>query len=213
MRPRPDLSVYVVLDLDTTAAAAIVPLAKAAAAGGATLLQLRDKRGPARRMVDLARALIATVDLPLIVNDRVDVAVAAGAAGAHVGQEDLPAAAARAILGPDRILGLSVTAPGELDTVDPALVDHVGLGPIFPTATKPDAAAALGVAGFAAIRRRLALPVVAIGGLGPDNAAEAIAAGADGIAVVSAVATAADPAAATARLAALVARARRARAA
>ena len=213
MRPRLDLSVYVVLDLDTTAAEAIVTLAQAAAAGGATLLQLRDKRGPARRTVELARALIAAVDLPLVVNDRVDVAVAADAVGAHVGQDDLPAAAARAILGPDRVLGLSVTAAGELGTVDPALVDHVGLGPIFPTATKPDAAAALGVEGFAAIRRRLALPVVAIGGLGPDNAAQAITAGADGIAVVSAVAAAADPAAATARLAALVARARRARAA
>lgn len=213
MRPRLDLSVYVVLDLDTTAAAAIVPLAQAAAAGGATLLQLRDKRGPARRTVELARALLAAVDLPLIVNDRVDVALAAGAAGAHVGQDDLPAAAARAILGPDRILGLSVTGAHEIETVDPALVDHVGLGPVFATATKPDAAAPLGVEGFAAIRRRLALPVVAIGGLGPDNAARAIAAGADGIAVVSAVAGAADPAAATARLVALVAQARRASAA
>lgn len=213
MRRPVDLSVYVVLDLETTPPDAIVPLAQAVAAGGATVLQLRDKRGPARRTVELARALIAAVALPLVVNDRVDVAIAAGAAGAHVGQDDLPPLAARAILGPDRVLGLSVTGAAEIATVDPTIVDHVGLGPIFATTTKPDAAPPLGTQSFAAIRSALPLPVVAIGGIGPANAAEAIQAGADGIAVVSAVATAADPAATTAGLVEIVARARRARAA
>ncbi len=127
----------------------------------------------------------------LILNDRADVARLV-ADGVHLGQDDLPPAAARALLGRDAIIGLSVTAGSQLDTLD-ATVDYVGLGPIFPTGTKPDAAAALGQAAFSALRRLIDRPVVAIGGITLANAAQVIGAGADGIAVVSAICAAADP--------------------
>ncbi|WP_159709726.1 thiamine phosphate synthase [Geminicoccus flavidas] len=199
MSRRVDLRLYVVLDEATTPPAAFADLAEAAVAGGATTIQLRDKRSGARSLIALAQAVRTRLhgrNVPVIVNDRADLALAAGADGVHLGQDDLPAAFARAILGQDAIIGLSVTSEAEIGTVDPALVDHVGLGPIFPTDTKPDAAPALGPERFAAIRRLLALPVVAIGGIDHANAAQAIRAGADGVAVVSAVARAADPIAA-----------------
>lgn len=214
MRRPVDLGLYLVLDAATTPPAAFPALAEAALQGGVTVVQVRDKTSSARdliRTVRAVRARLAGSTVPVIVNDRVDVAVAAGADGAHVGQDDLPPAAARAILGKDAILGLSVTHEAEIETVDPALVDHVGLGPLFATDTKPDAAPPLGVGRFQAIRARLKLPVVAIGGIGIANAESAIFAGADGIAVVSAIARSSDPKGAARVLATLVARARQAR--
>ncbi len=215
MRRPVDLGLYLVLDAATTPPERFPDLAEAAAQGGATVVQIRDKTSGARaliRTVRAVRARLAGTSVPVIVNDRVDVALAAGADGAHVGQDDLPPKAARAILGPDAILGLSVTNEAELDTVDPTLVDHVGLGPLFATATKPDAAPPLGPERFQAIRRQLQLPVVAIGGIAIGNAESAIFAGADGIAVVGAIARSSDPRAAARALASLVARARSARA-
>ena len=138
---------------------------------------------------------------------RIDVALAIGADGAHVGQEDHSPAAARAILGPRAIIGLSITSPADLPTLD-ATVDYVGLGPLFPTGTKTDAAPALGETEFAALRRRIPVPVVGIGGITVANTARTIAAGADGIAVVSAICAAPDPRAAAATLHAAVAAAR-----
>lgn len=214
MRTSVDLSVYLVLDRATTPLERFADLAEAAVAGGATVVQVRDKTSVIPALIaaiGTVRARLAGSGVPVLVNDRVDVALAAGADGAHVGQDDLPPAFARAILGPNAILGLSVSGESELATVDPALVDHVGLGPLFATQTKPDAAPPLGLEGFRRLRARLNVPVVAIGGIGPDNAADAIAAGADGIAVVSAIAGAADPCAATRSLALEVSRARTAR--
>ncbi|WP_027135948.1 thiamine phosphate synthase [Geminicoccus roseus] len=209
-----DLGLYLVLDAATTPPTSFPALAEAAVQGGAMIVQVRDKTASAQaliRTVRAVRARLAGSPVPVIVNDRVDVAVAAGADGAHVGQDDLPPAAARAILGKDRILGLSVTSEAEIETVDPAVVDHVGLGPLFATATKPDAAPPLGVERFQAIRSRLKLPVVAIGGIGMDSAESAVFAGADGVAVVSAIARSSDPRAAARALSTLVARARQAR--
>ncbi len=199
MPARFDLSLYLVTDPAMTARRGLVETVAAAVDGGVTLVQLRHKDGPFRLMVETGRALMARLaphGIPLIVNDRLDVVHAIGAAGVHVGQDDLPPAAVRAILGPRAIIGLSVTREEELGTFDPATVDYVGLGPIFPTGTKADAAVALGPAVFASIRRQLRCPVVAIGGITGANAAQAIAAGADGIAVVSAICGAADPRAA-----------------
>jgi thiamine-phosphate pyrophosphorylase len=195
MPTRLDLSLYLVTDPDLASRLGISDTVAAAVAGGVTIVQLRQKDGSARRMVEAGRALkalLAKKGIPLIVNDRVDVAHAIGADGVHVGQDDLTPSAARAILGAHAIIGLSVTDGSQLGTVDDA-ADYVGLGPIYPTGTKPDAAPALGDAGFAALRRRLACPVVAIGGITLANAAQAIAAGADGIAVVSAICAATDP--------------------
>jgi thiamine-phosphate pyrophosphorylase len=199
MKQRFDLSLYLVTDPEMTARRGLVETVAAAVEGGVTMVQLRHKNAPAQAMVEAGRALhalLAPRGIPLIVNDRIDVAHAIGAEGVHVGQDDLPPAAARAILGPRAIIGLSITGESQLAGCDPAVVDYVGLGPLFPTGTKADAARVLGEAAFAAIRPRLHCPAVAIGGITALNAARAIAAGADGIAVVSAICAAADPRAA-----------------
>jgi thiamine-phosphate pyrophosphorylase len=171
----------------------------AAVAGGVTLVQLRDPHIGGREFLARAVALIADLDpsgVPLIVNDRVDVAHAAGAAGVHVGQSDLPPDAARVILGPDAVVGLSITDPGQLAAVDPRVVDYLGVGPVFATGTKPDAAAALGLDGTCAIVEATGLPSVAIGGIDLSNAAAVMATGVAGLSVVSAISAAEDPRAA-----------------
>ncbi len=201
-----DLSLYLVTDPEMTARRGVVETVAAAVAGGVTIVQLRDKTGPARALAEAGRALLAHLrprGVPLLVNDRLDVAHAIGADGAHIGQDDLPPGAARALLGREAIVGLSITSAADLPTID-GTVDYVGLGPLFPTGTKPDAAAALGEAEFAALRRKIALPVVAIGGIDLTNVARTIAAGADGIAVVSALCAATDPQQAASRLRAAV---------
>jgi thiamine-phosphate pyrophosphorylase len=198
MRPRFDLSLYLVTDPEMTARRGVVETVAAAVAGGVTIVQLRDKTGPARALAEAGQALLKLLrplGVPLLVNDRLDVAYAIGADGVHVGQDDLPPALARTLLGAQAIIGLSLTDDDQLATADDA-VDYVGLGPIFATGTKSDAAPALGETAFAAIRRRISLPVVAIGGITVENTARTIAAGADGIAVVSAICAAADPQAA-----------------
>lgn len=206
MRPPFDLSLYLITDPAMTARRGLLDTVAAAVDGGVTLVQLRDKEGPIAALIESGRALqalLAPRGIPLIVNDRADVAQAIGAGGLHLGQSDLTPARARAILGPRAIIGLSLTDESQVATVD-AAVDYIGLGPIFPTGTKPDATAALGEARFAALRKRLDLPVVAIGGLTAANAARAIAAGADGVAVVSAICAAPDPRAAAHALRAAV---------
>jgi thiamine-phosphate pyrophosphorylase len=206
MPARFDLSLYLVTDPEMTACRGLLETVEAAVAGGVTMVQLRQKDGSARQMAEAGRALrafLAPRGLRLIVNDRIDVAHAIGADGVHVGQGDLSPAAARRILGPNAIIGLSITGENQLDTLDDS-VDYVGLGPIFPTGTKPDAAPALGEAAFAALRIRIPRPVVAIGGITLANAAHAIAGGADGIAVVSAICAATDPRVAAQSLRAVV---------
>ncbi|MFQ6019105.1 MAG: thiamine phosphate synthase, partial [Kiloniellaceae bacterium] len=184
--------------------------------GGVTLVQLREKTASDARVVGLARALKSVLDpkrIPLIVNDRVEAALAAGAHGVHLGPEDLDAAEARARLGPDKLIGVSAGTAAEAARVDPDLTDYVGVGPVYPTATKPDAGAAIGVAGLKSLRALLPLPVVAIGGIAAGNAAAVVASGADGIAVVSAICGAGDPEGAAKRLRRVIesARARRPR--
>lgn len=194
-RPPRDLSLMLVTD----AAGAFVETVLAAVEGGVTIVQLRDKEADDATLTEAARALkhrLAPLGVPLIVNDRVAVARAAGADGVHLGQSDGDPAIAREILGPEPLIGLSVTAPDQTDTVDPAVVDYVGLGPVFPTATKPDAAAPLGLDGFRTTRGSIDLPVIAIGGIDAANANSVIRAGADGLAVVSAICGAPDPRAA-----------------
>lgn len=210
MAPRFDLSLYLVTDPEMTARRGIVETVAAAVAGGVTIVQLRDKTASARALAETGRALLAhlrPLGIPLLVNDRIDVAHAIGADGVHVGQDDLSPDTARTILGRHAIIGLSITAADQLSTIGDA-VDYVGLGPLFPTGTKADAAPSLGEAEFAAIRRHIARPVVAIGGITLDNTARTIAAGADGIAVVSAICAAVDPGTAARRLSEALARAR-----
>jgi thiamine-phosphate pyrophosphorylase len=182
-----------------------------AVAGGVTAVQLRCKEHSARAFVEEARALVAELrprGIPLIVNDRVDVALAVGADGVHVGQDDLPAADVRRMVGEDLLVGLSVTNLAEALALDPAVVDYAGVGPVFATPTKPDAAPPLGLGGTRAICDVLTVPAVAIGGIGPTNAADVLTTGVAGIAVISAICGAESPHEGAARLAALARAAR-----
>jgi thiamine-phosphate pyrophosphorylase len=173
----------------------------AAVKGGVTMVQLRDKTASTRAFIEDARALkalLAPPRVPLLVNDRIDVALAAGADGAHVGQADMPVALVRKLLGPKAIVGLSITQSAEARAEDVEFADYLGVGPIFPQLTKPDAAPTLGLEGLAEIRRITSKPIVAIGGVTAANVRAVRSAGADGVAVVSAIMGAQDPMAAAA---------------
>lgn len=193
----PDLRVYVVTDPALTPPDVLVERCLAAVDGGATLVQLRDKSAAPAALTAMARELVAALHptgVPLIVNDDVEVALAAGAAGVHVGVADLPPVRAREMLGPDAIVGWSVEDVRQLDDAAAlAACSYIAASPVWATPTKTDTASALGLAGVAALRARTDLPIVGIGGIGtPDRAADVMRAGADGVAVVSAVFGAAD---------------------
>jgi thiamine-phosphate pyrophosphorylase len=190
-----DLSLYVVVGPDATAGRDVTSVALAAVRGGATMVQLRYKAGTSEIMQS-AREVIEVLrptGVPVIVNDRVDLARALGAQGVHVGQKDASPAEAREVLGEDAIVGLSITDPSQLAAVDPDVVDYLGVGPIFPTPSKPDAAPPLGLDALARIASSIRLPVAAIGGITEESAAAVIRAGADGLAVISAICAADDP--------------------
>ncbi|KAB1660271.1 thiamine phosphate synthase [Pseudoclavibacter chungangensis] len=206
-----DLAVYLVTDPDQCAAAGrTVPDTVAlAVAGGVTSVQVRAKDLAARAFVDLAVAVAAAVPahVPVLVNDRVDVFLAARArgaalAGVHLGQDDLHPRDARALIGPDAVLGLSAATPAELAEATSlgALVDYVGIGAVRDTASKRDAPAGIGVEEVARLARGTSLPAVAIGGIRPGDVAELRAGGLDGVAVVSWICAAADPRAAAEEL-------------
>lgn len=195
-----DLTLYLVTDPRLVAARGLVATVAAAVKGGATIVQLRDPDAHGRALVEQARALkalLAPLHIPLIINDRVDVAVAADADGVHLGQDDMTPADARALLGAERILGLSVGNPAEFAAsnigIDIGVVDYLGVGPVKATGTKKDAGAAIGTSGVTTVRALTRLPIVGIGGIDGALAAEVIRAGADGVAVVSAICAAPDP--------------------
>ncbi len=203
MRKPFTLGLYVVTDGGLTRGRPLVEIVAAAIRGGTDAIQLREKEGPAREQLALGRrlrALTREAGVLFIVNDRADLAVALDADGVHVGQDDLPPDVARRIVGPERIIGVSAGTLDEALAARDAGADYLGVGPIYATATKPDAGAATGPELIAAIRRRVDLPIVGIGGIGRDNAAVVLAAGADGVAVVSAVVAADDPEAAAREL-------------
>ena len=194
MRRRFDPTLYLVTDPELSRGRVLADVVATAVIGGVTLVQLRDKGADGRALLETARALKAVLDpqgVPLLVNDRADVAYAAGA-GCHVGQTDLPPAAVRAILGPDALVGVSLEAVEQAHSVD-SVVDYVAYGPFGATATKGDAGAPIGADGLAAVRRQTMLPLIAIGGIDAHNVAAAVRAGADGIAVVRAIMATADP--------------------
>jgi thiamine-phosphate pyrophosphorylase len=171
----------------------LVARAAAAVEGGTTMLQLRLKDEPPRVLVEVARALLARVpQVPLLVNDRADVALAAGAAGVHVGADDVAPAALRRFVPPGFIIGASVGSDDEAARA--AGADYVGIGPVYPTGSKADAGSAIGVARFAELAERCGVPAVAIGGVTPARAPALYAAGARGVAVISALFSARDPA-------------------
>ena len=164
--------------------------------GGAACVQLREKDISTRLFIEEAvriKALLAPFRVPLIINDRVDVALAGGADGVHVGQDDMPYAMARRLMGPGAIIGLSVETWDDVEKARNLDVDYLGVSPVFLTPTKTDTKGSWGLNGLTKIRARLRHPLVGIGGLNRDNAADAVLAGADGVAVVSAVCAAPDP--------------------
>ncbi|WP_226621091.1 thiamine phosphate synthase [Alloyangia pacifica] len=192
-----DLSVYLVLDPGLCAGIGMVETARQAVAGGATIVQLRDKDADSARMIETGRALKAALagsGALLIVNDDVEAARVIGADGLHVGQGDMTPAEARALVGPEMLLGLSVESAALARAADPAIVDYVGAGPVFATPTKPDHKQPVGWEGLAAQVAASLVPAVAIGGLKAHHAAQAKAAGAQGVAVVSAICGQRDPA-------------------
>ncbi|GGF80785.1 thiamine-phosphate synthase [Azorhizobium oxalatiphilum] len=202
-----DLTLYLVTDPRQTAARGLSETVEQAVAGGATIVQLRDPDAKGRALAEQARALLTLLkphNIPLIINDRVDVAAAVGAQGVHLGQDDLAPAVARAILGREAIVGLSIGSVEELAASDLGPVDYVGCGPVNATGTKGDAGGAIGVAGLNDLRARIQLPMVAIGGLKGEDVQGVMEAGADGIAVVSALCAAPDVAAAARALKASV---------
>jgi thiamine-phosphate pyrophosphorylase len=193
-----DLRLYALLDPERAGGRDLADLARALEAGGATLLQLRDKRGATRRMIEQARAIKVAVRVPLVVNDRADVALAAGADGVHVGWDDITVADARRLLGDKSIIGLSIKTMQQAQAAPLHLLDYVCIGGVFATSSKDNPDPPVGIGGFktlaAAIRARAPnLPVGAIAGIDAGNAAPLIAAGADGVAVISALSLAAEP--------------------
>jgi thiamine-phosphate pyrophosphorylase len=202
-----DLGVYLVTDRACCGARGVEHVVAAAVANGATLVQLRDKGADARPMLELGRRLLARLrpaGIGLIVNDRIDVALVLDADGVHIGQNDIPYPEARRLLGPAKIIGVSVGSEAEAREAAGRDVDYVGVGPAYPTATKPDAGAALGAAEAARLARLSGHRAVAIGGIDATNAAALYAAGLEGVAVISAICCAPDPGAATRRLASLL---------
>ena len=193
----PDYTVYLVTDAPERYARGLPMEVDAAVSGGVSIVQYRATAGARRTHYETAlalRDLLRARRVPLIINDAVDLALAINADGVHVGQSDLPVAIVRRLVGPTKIVGLSITDPGQLAAVTRD-VDYLGVGPIFPTPTKADAAPAIGLDGLRQITALATLPIVAIGGINLANAASVFAAGAHGVAVVSAFSQAGDPAA------------------
>ncbi len=198
-----DLSLYLVTDPDLCARRGLVETVVAAVRGGVSVVQLRDKRASDADLIAQGRALtdaLAGSGVPLIINDRIQVAAAIGAAGVHIGQGDDSVARARALLGAEAVVGLSIQTPDHASKLDPDDVDYVGIGPVFATTTKPDHARPLGFDGLAEVRAATPLPAVAIGGLKAQHVGSVLRAGCDGLALVSAICAAADPEAAATEL-------------
>jgi thiamine-phosphate pyrophosphorylase len=207
-----DVRLYALVDPDRDGGRDLAELARLVGQGGATLVQLRDKHGDTRAMVERARAVkaaLAPLGVPLLINDRVDVALAAGADGAHVGQDDMAVADARRLLGRKAIIGLSIKTVAQAAAAPIDLLDYVGIGGVFATTSKANTSAPIGPGGLARIaevfrKRAPEFPLCAIAGIDASNAAHAIAAGADGVAVISALSLASDPQAAARELRAVV---------
>jgi len=215
-RMQPDYSVYLVTDRTLCVSGTLEDVVARAVQGGVTMVQLREKQLCTREFVELGRALralLAPRGVPLLVNDRVDVALACGADGVHIGQSDIRYADARRLMGAGAVIGVSVESVEQAAEAERCGADYMGVSPVFATPTKTDTSAPWGLEGLRGLRRRFSLPLVAIGGIGPDNAAEVFEAGADGIAVVSAICASPDPQQAAATLRAVARGKRRAAAA
>ena len=198
-----DYSLYLVTDRTLSLGRSTVEVVHAAIRGGVSCVQLREKGCSTREFMDEARllkALLAGTGVPLFINDRLDVALAVGADGVHLGQNDLAIADARRLVGNRMIIGISAESVADAVRAEAEGADYIGASPVFTTPTKTDTAPPLGLDGLRAIRRAVQLPLVAIGGIDANNAAQVLRAGADGLAVVSAIVSAPCPRTAAAGL-------------
>ncbi len=201
------LDVYLVTDRDLSKGRPIEDIVAAAAKGGATIIQLREKECSTREFIDIGnrvKNILAPYNVPLIINDRLDVALAIDADGIHIGQSDMPYEIARKYFGPDKIIGLSVESIQDAREAEALDVDYLGVSPIYFTPTKTDLKREIGLDGLREISAFSRFPLVGIGGLNASNAADVIKNGGDGVAVVSAICSADDPEAATRELVKIV---------
>ena len=185
-----DYTLYLVTDRDILGDRDLFTAVEEALKGGVTMLQLREKTASSRDFYQLAvrmKELAAAYQVPLIINDRLDIALAADAGGLHVGQDDLPVAVARRILGPGKILGYSVSTVEEAIYGEQNGADYLGASPVYATGSKVDAGSPIGTDGLRQIKQSVAIPVVGIGGIGEANILDVKRAGVDGASVISAI--------------------------
>jgi thiamine-phosphate pyrophosphorylase len=200
---RVDLRCYAIVDPEVADGRDLVDLSGMLAAGGATLVQLRDKLTDTRVMIERARAIKAALGrVPLLINDRVDVALAIGCAGVHIGWDDMAPEDARRLLGPDAIIGLTINSASRADATRLDLIDYAGIGGVYGTTSKVTKNSPIGLGGMARViealhRRQPMFLTCGIAGITAGNAAPVIEAGADGVSVISALSLAKDPRAAT----------------
>jgi thiamine-phosphate pyrophosphorylase len=203
MREPSSWDVYLVTDRGLSRGRSTLEVVQASVYGGVSVVQLREKDLPTRRFYEEGlkiREFLKSHGVPLIINDRIDLALALDADGVHVGQDDMPVRIARRILGPDKILGLSLNEPEQIDRAALEHADYLAVSPVFHTATKEDITSPWGLEGVSEARLRTELPLVGIGSMNHENARAVIKAGADCIAVVSAIVSADDPQRAARRL-------------
>lgn len=184
------LRLYLVTDRKAIGGRSVEDVVREAVRGGVTMVQLREKECPTRDFVELGcrlKKLLSEYGVPLVINDRVDVALACGADGVHIGQSDMPYAAARRILGQDSIIGLSAESMDDVTAANAMDVDYIGISPVFSTPTKTDTAVPFGLDGLREAVRLSVHPTVAIGGMNARTAADVMSCGTCGIAVVSAI--------------------------
>ena len=191
-----DYRLYLVTDRTMLKQHTLTSMVKLAAGNGVSMVQYRDKQSSTRQLIDEAyrlKEILAPMQVPLIINDRVDVALAVDAEGVHLGQQDMPVHLARKLLGREKVIGLSVETQADMERAMEMDVDYLGVSPVFLTPTKTDTRDEWGLEGLRKLAAQTNKPLVAIGGMHLENAAEVIAAGADGIAVVSEICAADDP--------------------
>lgn len=202
-----DYGLYLVTDRFLAAERSIEEVVRGSIAGGVTIVQLREKIAGTREFLNQAFALRKVTKesgIPLIINDRVDIALACGADGVHLGQEDMACTLARPLVGNQMIIGVTVNTPDEAVEAQAAGADYLGAGPVFATSTKTDSSVPIGLAGLREICQVVSIPVVGIGGINAVNAREVIRCGAEGIAVVSAIVASQNPLSAALELRSLI---------
>ncbi|MBE0461110.1 MAG: thiamine phosphate synthase [Candidatus Aminicenantes bacterium] len=202
MKPT-DWKLCLIADLEATGKRNLLSAVQEAASSGVTLVQLRTKALCTREFLDLAlqaSEILKTQGIPLIINDRVDIALSCDATGVHLGKKDLPLPFARKLLGPQKIIGATAHSLREAQEAEELGADYLGVGPVFLSPSKKDLKTALGLQGLIAIREKISIPILAIGGINPENAHDVMATGVNGVAVISAILGAKDIEKATKKL-------------